>query len=251
MSGINWTDATTAATATADQRWTDAAGNIVVGINDLVADGTLPTAAKLAILAQLASTLANRDQLIAFANGRPTRAIGGGDPTDETALRQRITDLERELADNRDENLVGSLAYKLVAAEQAKANADKARAEAETKLAAAESLNEVLKKDRALLEAIAQEFGVPVPDDSNTSFNRNTAAAVKAKAGERVAAATPPAFDRAAIETDLAAASAALQAVKSGRSTNKVDGLGVVAQKLRDLRDHLGLSAPTPADAGS
>lgn len=242
MSGINWTDATTAATATADQRWTDAAGNIVVGINDLVADGTLPTAAKLAILAQLASTLANRDQLIAFASGRPVRAIGGGTPTDdETAdLRQRLADLkeeleqaneakddaERKLADAQSEldpNTVDSTAYKL---------------------AEAESQNNVLKRDRDQLEAIAAEFGVAVPRDTNTAFDRNTARAIKAKVDERVAAATPPAFDRAAIETDLAAASTALQAVKSSRRTDRVDGLSEVAQKLRDLRGHLGMSAP-------
>lgn len=248
MTKIDWSEAASNATSNGGKRWQDAAEGIILGIDDLLEDSTLPVGVKLLVLSQLTSVLNNRDHMVALATGRPVGAIGGGNNgngDDEAAtLRERISDLEQQLED--ETTAKEDLERRLDAAERdLDINVHGSTAH---RLEEAESQNASLKADRRILEATANEFGIAVPADTNTPFARDTAQKVKEAAQQRVddavAAASTP-FDRAKVEQDFADISTALQAVQTSRGSKTVQGKSELADKLRTLKSDLGFPPPS------
>lgn len=103
MTTINWNNASQNAQAKFDTKVQNAAEDIVLGIDDLVADSSVPRTAKVHVLEQLAQTLGDRGRLQAFLSGQtqPTQAaVGNSNPVPQpasagsTAEQARIKKLE-------------------------------------------------------------------------------------------------------------------------------------------------------------
>jgi hypothetical protein len=103
MTTINWNNASQNAQAKFDTKVQNAAEDIVLGIDDLVADSSVPRTAKVQVLEQLAQTLGDRGRLQAFLSGQaqPAQtAVGSSNPAPQpssagtTAEQARIKKLE-------------------------------------------------------------------------------------------------------------------------------------------------------------
>ena len=156
MTTIDWSQAGSSATTSFDEKVQEAAGQIVLGIDDLMSDASVPRQVKLAIVQQLGTILADRQQLQQLLSGQPVQggpaALGGGNSTNGTPAgyvpKQQFDDL--------------------------KAESDRADAQ-----------NATLLKDRKVLEEVVFDLGLSAPANTNTPFPDDTAKRI-AQATERV-----------------------------------------------------------------
>lgn len=202
MTTINWSTAATTAAAKYGEQVQNAAGQITMGLDDLMADPTVGASAKLAVIQQVAAVLANKDTLIAFLAGqaapKATKALGGsgGSPSGDP------DDLQDELD-------------------------------------AALTRVRQLEADRKALEEVLHALGMSALPRNDTPYDANAlrAAARTKKADiERAAAAAPAdSVKKAAVKAKLDELKAALDAVKTSALSNRVDNLDVAKSKLTEV----------------
>ncbi len=170
MTTINWSTAATTAAAKYGEQVQNAAGQITMGLDDLMADPTVGASAKLAVIQQVAAVLANKDTLIAFLAGqaapKATKALGGsgGSPSGDP--------------DNLQDQLDAALARV-----------------------------RQFEVDRKALEEVLHAFGMSTHPRNDTPYDANTlrGAARNKKADiERAAAAAPADFiPKSAVRTHI------------------------------------------------
>ena len=160
MTTIDWSQAGSSATATFDQKVQEAAGQIVLGIDDLMGDASVPRQVKLAIVQQLGATLADRQQLQQLLSGQPVQggpaSLGGGSNAGGTPagyVTQREFDAMKQERDRAD------------------------------------AQNRTLLQDRQLFEGIVLALGLTAPADTNTPFGADTPQKVQEKVQEKAAQA--------------------------------------------------------------
>lgn len=155
MTTIDWSQAGSSATTAFDDKVQQAAGQIVLGIDDLMGDASVPRQVKLAIVQQLGTVLADRQQLQQLLSGQPVQgaaALGGGNSTG------------------------GTPAGYVPQADHDALRQEKDRADAQ---------NRILLKDRQLLEQIVLALGLTTPADTNTAFGADTPQKVQQKVQDK------------------------------------------------------------------
>ncbi|NCC85614.1 MAG: hypothetical protein EOM03_16035 [Clostridia bacterium] len=212
---IDWNKAGEKAEAAYDEQVQTAAGNIVVGIKELLADPNVSSRAKLTVIERLGQVVGDREQLQELLTGKTpasSKALGG--PSDSSK-------------DEENARLKGEL--------------DKAR-----------TANANLIKDREVLEEIVLDLGLTAPGSTSTPFNSDTPKRVKEKIKEMVAKAEAEAkkaaggIDEDKVRETLEEALSAVDEQHSRRTSTTVEGTDDVKAAIVRVGKTLGIK-PKPS----